>query len=77
MIKKIYRLKEKQVKKVLQKAKPFFSYNIVLNYMKNNQNINRYAIIISSKSVNTNVSRVYFRRLFYDIVSQNLQVNKT
>ena len=35
MIKKVYRLKEKEVKKVLQKGKPFFSYNIVSNTIPN------------------------------------------
>jgi hypothetical protein len=35
MIQKKYRLKEKQVKKVLQKGKPFFSYGIVKNSFKN------------------------------------------
>jgi len=79
MLKKIYRLKEREVKKVLSKSKPFFSYNIVSNSLKNKFNYNRFWIIISSKSVNNNVTRVFFRRLFYDLVKQkiNLNLNET
>ena len=68
MLSKKYRLTEKDVKKVLRKWKPFFSHEIVLNIMKNNYNYNRFAIIIWSKSVDTNVDRNYFRRKFYDFV---------
>jgi len=46
MIKKIYRLKEREVKKVLGKTKPFFSYGIVLNAKINRENFNRFAIVI-------------------------------
>jgi hypothetical protein len=42
MIKKIYRLKEREVKKVLSKRKPFFSYGIVLNIFKNKLDYNRF-----------------------------------
>ena len=83
MISKKNRLSEREVKKVLGKWKPFFSYWIVLNYLKNNLNINRYAIVIWWKSVKTNVSRNFFRRKYYDLVSKyslektkNLEVNK-
>ncbi len=72
MIPKKNRLKEKELKKVLQKWKPFFSYDIVLNYLKNNQNINKFAIIIWSKSVTNNITRNYFRRKFYDLTKDNL-----
>jgi ribonuclease P protein component len=71
MISKENRLKEKQVKKVLQKWKPFFSYWIVLNHLKNRKKINRFAIIIWSKSVTNNVCRNYFRRLFYDFLKKS------
>ncbi len=73
MIKKIYRLSENEVKKVLKYWKPFFSYWIVSNYVWNNLNYNRYAIIIWWKSVSSAVCRNFFRRLFYDLVSQNLE----
>jgi hypothetical protein len=46
MIKKIYRLKEREVKKVLGKTKPFFSYGIVLNMKPNREGFNRFAIVI-------------------------------
>lgn len=73
MISKSNRLTEREVKKVLSKWKPFFSYWIVLNYQKNNSEINRFAIVIWWKSVKNNVERNYFRRRFYDIVSKYLQ----
>ncbi len=68
MLKKKYRLKEREVKKVLGKTKPFFSYWIVLNVKLNRKNYNRFAIIIGSKSVNINVTRVFFRRYFYNFI---------
>jgi hypothetical protein len=51
MIKKNFRLKEREVKKVLKYSKPFFSYGIVLNSFKNKLKYNRFAIVIGSKSV--------------------------
>ena len=66
MIAKKFRLKEKEVKKVLQRWKPFFSYTMVLNYCKNKEKFNRFAIVVSQKKVNTNVTRNFYRRLFYD-----------
>lgn len=69
MLKKIYRLNEKELKKVLWNTKPFFSYWIVLNKKKNKLNHNRFWIVISKKSVNNNVERVFFRRLFYNLVN--------
>lgn len=68
MLKKSYRIKEKEVKKVLAKWKPFFSYWIVLNYKKNKLLYNRFAIVIWSKSVENNVIRNYYRRRFYDLI---------
>ena len=70
MIKKIYRIREREVKKVLQKWKPFFSYNIVVNSFPNKRPHHRFAIVIGWKSVRTNVERNFFRRRFYDLVSQ-------
>jgi ribonuclease P protein component len=76
VISKKNRLSEREVKKVLTRWKPFFSYWIVLNYLKNNSDVNRYWIVIWWKSVKTNVSRVLFRRMFYDLVSDNLEAEK-
>lgn len=76
MISKKYRLSEREVKKVLSKAKPFFSYWIVLNLIQNKLNYNRYAIVIWAKSVVTNVGRNYFRRRFYDMASQYCETNE-
>lgn len=82
MISKKYRLTEREVKKVLQRWKPFFSYGIVLNYIKNKSDYNRFAIVIWSKSVKTNVERNFFRRTFYDLVTpmirdSSLEIKKT
>lgn len=77
MISKKNRLSERNVKKVLRKGKPFFSYWIVLNFTKNTKWINRFAIVIWSKSVITNVWRNLFRRLFYNIVSNYINSAKT
>ncbi|MDD2870565.1 MAG: ribonuclease P protein component [Candidatus Gracilibacteria bacterium] len=76
MISKENRLSEREVKKVLTRGKPFFSYGIVLNYLKNNLNKNRFAIVIGGKSIKTNVERNYFRRTFYDLVSSSLDNQK-
>lgn len=76
MISKKNRLSEREVKKVLTRGKPFFSYGIVLNYMKNNLEKNRFAVVIWWKSVKTNVARVFFRRTYYDIVSNRLSSQK-
>ena len=72
MLKKLYRLNENQIKKVLSKRKPFFSYGIVLNYFHNNLEHNRFAIIIWWKAVNGSVERNFFRRKFYTLVSKNI-----
>ena len=71
MISKKYRLKEREVKKVLKKWKPFFSYGIVLNYVKNKVVCNRFAIVIWAKSVLNNVQRNFFRRRFYDEIAKS------
>lgn len=66
MIAKKYRLTEKDTKKVLHKWKPFFSYWIVLNILKNKLSYNRFSIVIWWKSVNNNVTRNFFRRRFFN-----------
>jgi len=76
VISKKNRLSEREVKKVLTRWKPIFSYGVVLNYLKNNLNMNRYWIVIWWKSVNTNVTRVFFRRTFYDFVWTNIKWKK-
>ncbi len=67
MLAKKYRLKEREVKKVLHKGKPFFSYSIVFNVFPNKLWYSRFAIVIGGKSVPTNVVRNSYRRLFYDV----------
>lgn len=68
MLSKKFRLKEKEVRKVLQRWKPFFSYDLVLNHLPNKLNISRFAIVIWSASVQSGVERNFFRRRFYDLV---------
>ncbi len=77
MIKKIYRLKEREVKKVLKHKKPFFSYWIVLNIWESKLKYNRFAIIIWAKSVKSGVERNFFRRRFYDFVINSSLINKS
>lgn len=72
MISKKFRLTEKQVKRVLHKWKPFFSYWIVVNYWKNKIWYNRFSIVIWAKSVNNNVERNFFRRRFYNLIKNNI-----
>ena len=74
MLKKQFRLNENEVKKVLKFWKPFFSYGVVLNKIKSKLPHNRFWIVIWSKSVNTNVTRNFFRRKFYDLVSQIIEI---
>ena len=76
MISKKNRLSEREVKKVLTRWKPFFSYGIVLNYLRNNSELNRYWIVIWWKSVDTNIARVFFRRMYYNLVSSSLESKK-
>ena len=68
MIAKKNRLSERQVKKVLRKWKPFFSRACVVNVLSNESDYNRYAIVLSWKSVSWAVCRNYFRRIFYNMV---------
>jgi ribonuclease P protein component len=73
MIKKIYRLKEREIKKVLKFKKPFFSYNLIANLIKNNLWYNRFALFLSHKNTKTSVSRNFFRRKMYNLVSDSIQ----
>jgi ribonuclease P protein component len=73
MISKQFRLTERQVKKVLTKSKPFFSYGLVLNKTINRLDHNRYAIVLWAKSVNHNVTRNFFRRRYYEHIRTQLE----
>lgn len=70
MLKKSLRLTEREVRRVIWKWKPFFSYWIVLNKLKNRKNYSRFAIVIWWKSTKTAVSRNFFRRRFYDFMRE-------
>ena len=71
MISKKYRLKQREVRKVLAGIKPFFSYDFVLKVKINKKDFNRFAIVIWSKSVKNNVIRNHFRRLFYRFIKKS------
>lgn len=75
MIAKKYRLKEREVKKVLSKGKPFFSYTIVFNVIPNRLEHSRFAIVIAGKSVPNNVTRNIYRRLFFTISQKYIDHN--
>jgi RNase P protein component len=75
MIAKKFRLTERETRKVLQKWKPFFCWEIVLNKLQNHYNYNRFAIVISSKSINSAVERNFFRRRFYDFCHKKISVD--
>lgn len=74
MIAKKYRLKEREVKKVLQKGKPFFSSALVFNVLPNTLSMGRFAIVISSKSVPNNIIRNMYRRMFYEICKSYIDI---
>lgn len=74
MIEKKYRLKEREVKKVLQKGKPFFSYNLVLNLGKSRLDYSRFAIVISGKSSPNAVVRNIYRRSFYNFMKKEISI---
>jgi len=71
MIAKKYRLSESEVRKVLSRKKPFFSYAWIANTKKNPQGISRFAILLSGKAARGSVNRNTFRRLFYDTACEN------
>jgi len=75
VIAKKYRLKEREVKKVLQKGKPFFSYSLVFNVLSHTLPESRFAIVISSKSVPSAVVRNMYRRKFYELCHPYTQKN--
>lgn len=73
MLQKKFRITEEQVKKVLHKGKPFFSFWIVLNVLENKLDHHRFAIVIGGKSTTTGVERNFFRRRFYDLAFPYIQ----
>lgn len=72
MIPKLNRLKERDVKRALQRWRPFFAYNVVTNLSKNKLGYPRFAIVIWKKSVKSGVERNFFRRMFFDKVKPYL-----
>ena len=73
MIAKEFRLKEKEVQKVLRYGKPFFSYSVIAKTSINKLNNSRFAIILSGKNTKNAVTRNYYRRIFYNISSRYIK----
>lgn len=67
MIAKEYRLTEREVRKVLSRRKPFFSYMFVANTLESKLEHGRVGILLSSKVARGSVNRNFWRRQFYDI----------
>lgn len=72
MLAKENRLSERQVKKVLRKGKPFFSYTLVIHTLPSTLDAARCAIVISGKSVPSAVVRNMYRRKFYSLCREYL-----
>ncbi|MDD2694156.1 MAG: ribonuclease P protein component [Candidatus Gracilibacteria bacterium] len=73
MISKLHRLNEREVRKVLSKRKPFFSYTLVANVIPNTLGYARCGILLSGKQTKGSVNRNSFRRIFYDVSRGYLQ----
>jgi len=67
MIAKKYRFTERELRKVLSRRKPFFSYMFIANIMNSRESHGRVGILLSSKIARGSVNRNYWRRQFYDI----------
>ena len=70
MLAKKYRLTEREIRKVFQRKKPFFSYMLIANVTKNSLSHGRFAILLSAKVAGSGVNRNVFRRDFYDIACE-------
>jgi ribonuclease P protein component len=73
MIAKEYRLTEREVRKVLSRRKPFFSYMLIANTSDNKEKHGRIGILLSSKVARGSVNRNFWRRRFYDLSLQYLE----
>jgi len=67
MIAKEYRLTEREVRKVLSRRKPFFSYMFIANTLESKIEHGRIGILLSSKVARGSVNRNFWRRRFYDL----------
>lgn len=76
MIAKTYRLTEREVRKVLNRKKPFFSYMFIANVLENKLEYGRCGILLSSKVAKGSVNRNFFRRKFYDLFLPVLKQSK-
>ena len=75
MISKEYRLTERELRKVLSRKKPFFSYVFIANTCENKLSHGRCGILLSSKCTKWSVNRNFWRRKFYDLFLPTIQNN--
>lgn len=73
MISKEYRLTERELRKVLSRRKPFFSYMFIANILENKTGHGRLGILLSSKVARGSVNRNFWRRRFYDASLPNIE----
>ncbi len=73
MISKEYRLTEHELRKVLNRKKPFFSFVWIANTLENKKAHGRCGILLSAKCTKGSVNRNYWRRKFYDISLASLE----
>lgn len=73
MISKEYRLTEHELRKVLNRKKPFFSYVWIANTLENKSSHGRCGLLLSAKCTKGSVNRNYWRRKFYDISLPSLK----
>ena len=66
MIGKQYRLREREVRRVLRVRKPVFGKELIASVEVNRLSYNRFALVVSSKHAPTSIDRNFFRRRFYD-----------
>ena len=66
-MKKIFRLRESDIGKVLKRRNGTFSSGWIANVLSNRIGHNRFAVFFSGKHTKTSVSRNFFRRRFYSL----------
>ncbi len=66
MIAKLYRLKEREVRRVLRVRRPVFGGSIIASIEANRLPYNRFAFVVSGKHAPTSIDRNFFRRRFYE-----------
>lgn len=77
MLARAFRLKEREVKRVLRRRNPLFSSSLTANTIPNTLGTNRFAFILGGKSARTSVDRNFFRRRFYTACQPYIHMGNT